>query len=122
VLSALVTAGGAASFGAWGSVSGSFRFDLDGKAYLAILGCAVVGTVISVGTLLAGIERIGASMASVLSTVEPATTVALAIVFLDERASSVQLVGGALLIVAIVLCQRARRPLVELEPIPGVPA
>ncbi len=26
------------------------------------------------------------------------------------------------LLVAMVLCQRARRPLVELEPLPGVPA
>ena len=122
VLAALVTAGGAASFGLYGAVTHTFRFDLDGTAYLAIVASAIVGTVISVGTLLAGIERIGASMASVLSTVEPATTVLLAILFLDEQASRIQLLGGALLMAAIVLCQRARRPFIELEPLPGVPA
>lgn len=122
VLAALVTTGGATAFGVWGSATGSMRLALDGTAYLAILGCAIVGTVLSVGTLLAGIERIGASMASVLSTVEPATTVLLAIVFLDESATAVQLAGGGLLVAAIVLCQRARRPFVELEPLPGVPA
>jgi drug/metabolite transporter (DMT)-like permease len=61
-------------------------------------------------------------MASVLSTVEPATTVLLAVLFLHESASSVQLVGGALLVLAVVLCHRATRPLVEMEPLPGVPA
>jgi drug/metabolite transporter (DMT)-like permease len=122
LLAALVTAGGALSFGVYGAASRSFRFELDGTAYLAIVACATIGTVVSVGTLLAGIERIGASMASVLSTVEPATTVLLAVVFLGESASPIQLVGGALLIAAIVLCQRARRPLVDLEPLPGVPA
>jgi drug/metabolite transporter (DMT)-like permease len=122
LLASLVTSGGAMSFGFYGAATGSFRFELDGTAYVAIVACAVVGTVLSVGTLLAGIERVGASMASVLSTVEPATTVALAVVFLDETANAVQLVGGALLIAAIILCQRARTPLVDREPLPGVPA
>ena len=79
------------------------RLTEDVVAYLAIGGCAVVGTVLSVGTLLAGIERVGASTASVLSTVEPAVTVLLAVLFLEESASAVQLLGGALLLVAIVL-------------------
>lgn len=122
LLAALVTLGGTISFGAYGSATSTFRFRLDGTAYAAIVACAIVCTVLSVGTLLAGIERIGASMASVLSTIEPATTVLLAVVFLDEQASVVQLVGGALLLTAIVLCHRARRPFVELEPLPGVPA
>jgi drug/metabolite transporter (DMT)-like permease len=123
LLTALVTSGGALSFGAYGLVTRSFRLDLDGTAYAAIVAAAIVGTVLSVGTLLAGIERVGASMASVLSTVEPATTVVLAILVLDESASPLQLVGGALLIAAIVLCQQARRePMVDLEPVPGVPA
>jgi drug/metabolite transporter (DMT)-like permease len=122
LLAALVTSGGAMAFGAWGVATMSFRFGLDVTAFAAIVMCAIVGTVISVGTLLAGIERIGASMASVLSTIEPATTVLLAVVFLDERASVLQLAGGVLLLAAIVLCNRARRPVVELEPLPGVPA
>lgn len=112
VLAALVTSGGALSFGTYGAVTGSLRFDLDLTAHLAIVGCAVVGTVLSVGTLLAGIERVGASLASVLSTVEPAMTVLLAVLFLGESASAVQLVGGALLVVAIVLCQRTRQDVI----------
>lgn len=122
VLAGLVTFGGAISFGAYGAVTRTFRFDLDGTAYAAIVACAIVCTVLSVATLLAGIERVGASMASVLSTIEPATTVLLAVAFLDERARAVQLVGGGLLFAAIVLCHRARRSFVELEPLPGVPA
>jgi drug/metabolite transporter (DMT)-like permease len=122
LLTALVTLGGALAFGVWGAATASLRFDLDATAYLAILACGTICTVLSVGTLLAGIERVGASMASVLSTVEPATTVLLAVLFLDEHASTLQLAGGALLLAAIVLCHRARRPFVVLEPVPGVPA
>jgi drug/metabolite transporter (DMT)-like permease len=61
---------------------------------------------------------VGASTASVLSTVEPATTVLLAVLFLDESASPLQLIGGALLIAAIVLCQRSREHTVVEEPVP----
>jgi len=122
LLTALVTFGGVLAFGAYGAVTTSFRFGVDGTAWAAAIACAIVCTVIAVSLLLAGIERVGASMASVLSTLEPATTVALAIVILDEEASPVQLVGGALLLAAIVLCHRARRPFVSMEPVPGVPA
>jgi drug/metabolite transporter (DMT)-like permease len=122
LLAALVTTGGAVAFGSWGLVTRSFHFDVDATAYLAIVAAALVGTVLSVGTLLAGIERVGAAMASVLSTVEPATTVLLAILVLDESASAVPLGGAALLAAAVVLCQKARTPIVELEPLPGVPA
>lgn len=122
LLAALVTAGGAATFGTYGAATQTLRFSLDGTGYAAIVGCAVIGTVLSVGTLLAGIERVGASMASVLSTVEPATTVLLAVLFLNESANGMQLVGGGLLVAAIILCQRARRPAIDLEPLPGVPA
>lgn len=122
LLAAIVTAGGTIAFGGYGAITGSFEFDLDGTAYLSIVAAAIVGTVLSVGTLLAGIERVGASMASVLSTVEPATTVLLAILFLDETSSLVQLAGGALLLAAIVLCQRARTIAVDHESLPGVPA
>lgn len=122
VLASLVTSGGAFSFGTWGVVTGTLRLDLSGTAFLAIAGCAFVGTVLSVGTLLAGIERVGASTASVLSTVEPATTVLLAVLFLGESASPLQLLGGVLLLVAIVLCQPSRTPTVADESLPGVPA
>ena len=122
LLAALVTAGGSLAFGGYGVASGSLRFDVDAAAWLSMGGAAIVGTVFAVGMLLPGIERVGASTASVLSTVEPATTVVLAVLLLDERASSVQLMGGVLLLAAIVLCQRVRRPMVDLEPVPGVPA
>lgn len=122
LLAALVTAGGSLAFGGFGVASGSLRFGVDGHAWLSMGGAAIVGTVFAVGMLLPGIERVGASTASVLSTVEPATTVLLAVLLLDERASSVQLIGGVLLLAAIVLCQRVRRPMVDLEPVPGVPA
>ena len=44
----------------------------------------------------------------VLSTVEPLCTVLLAAVFLNESIAPLQLVGGALILAAVVLLARAR--------------
>ena len=57
--------------------------------------------------VLRGPERIGPTRASTLSTVEPAVTVALAAIVLDERIAAIQLAGGALICAAVVLLARA---------------
>ena len=54
----------------------------------------------------AGLRRIGPTRASTLSTIEPVVTVALAALVLDERIASIQLGGGALILVAAVLLAR----------------
>lgn len=72
----------------------------------AVLAIAVVCTVLAVGLFLAGLERIGPVRASVYSTVEPATTLLLAAVFLGERVTALRAAGGALILAAVVLLAR----------------
>jgi drug/metabolite transporter (DMT)-like permease len=80
-------------------------------SWLAVVGIAVVSTVVAITTFFAGMERVGPADASTLSTLEPVVTVLLAAVVLDERLGMVQAAGGVLVLAAVVLLARA--PLVH---------
>ena len=71
-----------------------------------VLGIAILSTVIAIITFFAGLERVGPTNASVLSTFEPMTTVVLAILFLGEEIGPTRIVGGSLILVAVILLAR----------------
>ncbi len=73
----------------------------------AVIGIALVCTVAAITLYFAGLARVGPTRAATLSTVEPVFTVLLAAVVLGERAAGLQLVGGALILFAVVLLARA---------------
>jgi len=77
-----------------------------------IAAIAVVCTVMPLVAFLAGLARVGPATASILSTAEPAFTVALAFLVLGETLGAVQLLGGGLVLGAVLLAQRA----VQLSP------
>ena len=66
---------------------------------------AVLGTAIPVLTFIMGLRLIGASRAAILSTFEPASTVLLAVIILGETASLLQYVGGACILVSVVILE-----------------
>lgn len=78
--------------------------------WAAVVAIAVVSTVVAITTFFAGMERLGASDASTLSTIEPMVTVALAWAVLGERLSLPQFTGGALVLGAVVILARAAAP------------
>jgi drug/metabolite transporter (DMT)-like permease len=67
----------------------------------AVAGLTLIATVLAMVTLLAGIARIGPTSASLLSTLEPAVTVVLAVLLLGEALSPLQAAGGALILSAV---------------------
>ena len=71
-----------------------------------IIGIVLVATVIPVVTFLAGLERIGPTNASMLSTLEPVVTVLLAAWIFEERLKPVVMLGGGLILVAVILLTR----------------
>jgi drug/metabolite transporter (DMT)-like permease len=71
--------------------------------WLGIAGIVLIATVIPVTTFLAGLERIGPTNAAMLSTLEPIVTVLLAAWLFDERLKPVVLLGGGLILVAVIL-------------------
>lgn len=72
----------------------------------SVAGIVVLATVIPVTTFLAGLKRIDPTDASMLSTLEPAVTVFLAAVLLGESLPPLSLLGGGLILAAVVLLTR----------------
>jgi drug/metabolite transporter (DMT)-like permease len=105
-LSALVTTGAAVTFGVAGVATGSLEtgFAGDGWGWLAAI--ALVSTVTPILLFFAGMRRVGPSMAAILSTLEPPTTVVLAFLAFGESPTAVQLTGGMLVLAAVVLLQQ----------------
>ena len=78
-------------------------------AWPALFGVGLVSTALAFQTFYAGARRIGAAQASLVSTVEPIWTIALASLLFAERLTPIQLAGGVLVIAGVVLAQTGRR-------------
>ena len=77
---------------------------------------ALVSTVAAVLLFFVGMARIGPVNTSLVSTMEPLTAVLLGALFLDERLSARQGVGGLLILTAAVLLARSDAPDPSLRP------
>jgi drug/metabolite transporter (DMT)-like permease len=112
-LSTLVCSGAAVSLTLVGLVDGDLQpGSVSATGFLWLGGIAVVSTVGAIALFFAGLRRVGPSAASILSTVEPVVTVALAFVVFGESLGPAQLAGGALVLAAVVAINApARRPL-----------
>ena len=101
-LAALVLTGATASFTVTGLATGSLDLSLPAEAWLWLLLIALVSTVVAVSAFFAGLRLVGPSEAAILSTFEPVVTVALAYAVLGERLAPAQLLGGALVLAAVL--------------------
>ncbi len=77
-----------------------------GTGWGAMAAIVVVATVVPVVTFLAGLKRIGATNAAMLSTLEPVVTVLLAALLLGEILKPVTLLGGGLILAAVIILMR----------------
>jgi drug/metabolite transporter (DMT)-like permease len=75
--------------------------------WLAILAIAFA-SLVAIACFLVGIRYIGASQASIISTLEPVITLCLGVALLGESVSAGQLVGGAMVLAAVILL--AKKP------------
>lgn len=76
--------------------------------WLAVLAIAVFSTLLAILGFFKGLERLGAADASTLSTLEPLITLGLAAWVLGEAVTATQLLGGGLILAAVIYL--ARRP------------
>jgi drug/metabolite transporter (DMT)-like permease len=83
------------------------HFPASSFGWLSLAGIVVFATVIPVVTFLAGLERIGPTNASLLSTLEPVVTVLLAWWLFGDQLGTITLVGGALILAAVVVLTRS---------------
>ncbi|MRS11620.1 MAG: hypothetical protein EG823_00925 [Actinobacteria bacterium] len=98
----------------------------DWRAAIAVLVLSVVSTVIPFGAFLRALHLIEATQASITSAIEPVIAGLAAWFVFGEHLSGLQLLGGALVIGAVVLSQvrtrvPAEMPVVAREPLGDVP-
>jgi len=72
------------------------------------LAMAIFSTVIPAFLLAAAIARIGASRTSIIGSLGPVATIAMAVVFLNEPVSSMQLFGAALVLGGIFILGKSK--------------
>jgi drug/metabolite transporter (DMT)-like permease len=87
---------------------GTPRFPGAWWGWAAVCAIAIISTVIAILAFFAGLKRVGPSAASIVSTLEPVVTVALAWFILGESFTGVQLAGGALVLGAAIWLARAQ--------------
>ncbi|WP_241013821.1 DMT family transporter [Pandoraea nosoerga] len=102
----LVCLAATVSFGAMAVVRASQGLSLQwptgAGGWAALAAIAVCSTVVAILTFFAGLQRLGAGRASMLSTLEPVVTVLLAAMLLGETLSAAQLGGGALILAGVL--------------------
>jgi len=75
--------------------------------WAAVVSIATLSTAVAVITFFAGMARLGAADAATLSTLEPVVSIVLAAMFLDEALGQWQIVGGAIVLGAVILLARS---------------
>ncbi len=76
------------------------------NGWLVVAAIILIATIIPVVTFLAGLKRIGPTDASLLSTLEPVVTVLLAALLFGESLPPGTLLGGGLILAAVILLTR----------------
>jgi len=83
-------------------------FPATAGGWAVVVGLAVFPTMLAISLFLAGLPRVGAARAALLSTWEPVVTVGLAVILLGDRLSLFQVLGGILVLLAVVIVQGAQ--------------
>ena len=106
--SAVIITGAAAAFCFLAAISNQLALPLTAGGWAVAVGLAVFPTMLAISLFLAGLPRVGAARAALLSTWEPVVTVGLAVLLLGDRLSLVQVLGGILVLLAVVVVQGAQ--------------
>jgi drug/metabolite transporter (DMT)-like permease len=106
--SAVIISGAAVSFCLLAALNHELALPSTAGGWAVVVGLAVIPTMLAISLFLAGLPRVGAARAALLSTWEPVVTVGLAVIVLGDRLSLLQVVGGALVLLAVVVVQGAQ--------------
>jgi drug/metabolite transporter (DMT)-like permease len=101
--SAVIMSGAGIAFSVIALWQGQLRPPTSSDGWLVVVALALIPTMIAISTFLAGLPRVGAARASLLSTWEPVVTVILAVILFGDSFSLVQAVGGLLILAAVML-------------------
>jgi drug/metabolite transporter (DMT)-like permease len=93
------------------------HFPASNFGWFTIAGMIFIATIIPVVTFLAGLEMVGPVNAAMLSTLEPVVTVLLAAWLFDEKLGAVVLLGGGLILIAVIFLTRSELQKVSTDKI-----
>jgi drug/metabolite transporter (DMT)-like permease len=105
VLTAHVLPAAAVAYLVFGTATGRLGIPATVYEWELVVAIAVVATALPIFTFFAGLRRIGASRASIVSTAEPVVTLLLGAAVLDEPITPVTVLGGALVLGGVLLVQ-----------------
>jgi drug/metabolite transporter (DMT)-like permease len=94
-------------FGCLTAINGP-HWPVSSAGWLAVAGVTIIATVVAVVSFLAGLKLIGPTDASMLSTLEPVVTVLLAALLFGETLQPLTLLGGGLILAAVLLLTRGQ--------------
>ncbi len=106
--SAVITSGAALAFCLLAALNHELALPRNATGWAVGFGIALFPTMLAISLFLAGLPRVGAARAALLSTWEPVVTVTLAVLLLGDRLSAIQVVGGVLVMLAVVAVQGAQ--------------
>ena len=105
--SAAIMSGAALAFCLLAALNHELAVPRNANGWAVGVGIALIPTMVAISLFLAGLPRVGAARAALLSTWEPVVTVLLAMALLGDRLSIVQVLGGALVMLAVIVVQAA---------------
>ncbi len=105
-LTAHVMPAAAATFLLVGVTTDTLAMPDGAVAWGAVIGIAVLATAIPIFAFFAGLSRIGAGPTAILSAAEPVVAVFLGALFLAEPVSVALVLGGALVVLGVVVVPR----------------
>jgi drug/metabolite transporter (DMT)-like permease len=100
---ASVCTGAALTFLVAGGAGAGLDYGFEPIGWLWLVALVLVSTIGAIAFFFAGLGRVGPSRASILSTLEPATTVVLAFLVFGETLGWSQILGGVLVLSGAVL-------------------
>jgi drug/metabolite transporter (DMT)-like permease len=103
--SAVIFASAGATFGLL-TAAGGPHWPHSASGWFTILLIVLIPTLVAVVAFLAGLARIGPTNAAMLSTLEPVVTVLLAAWLLGEHLKAISLLGGGLILTAVLILAR----------------
>ena len=101
--SAVIVTGAAITFTLLAAVQGELALPDSPAGWGVAVAFALFPTMIAISLFLAGLPRIGAARASLISTWEPVVTVVLAVILFGDTFTFVQMIGGVLILLAVIL-------------------
>ncbi len=98
VASFYVMGAGSVSFGIAGTLTGSIHLNWDVSAWFWLLIITALCTVLAVAGFFMGLSRIGPSRASLISLIEPVTSVLLSLAIFGDKLTTSQWLGGLMIL------------------------